>query len=107
MDFEGDRQKGVKSFPRYVGLRVSNGISALFFLVAVVLSFVPFFFRGYGVYYQNIFYFVVVFVTDTMLLSTCIQLFVKKKPNLGYHRKFTLVALFIGLVAFLVGAFTG
>jgi len=108
MDYEGDRERGVKSFPRYIGIRASNIVAALFYIMAVVLSFVPFFFQSFGVYYQNIPYFIVVFVCDTMLLSTSLQLIVKKKiteKGMKYHRKFTLIALFLGLMAFLVGAF--
>jgi geranylgeranylglycerol-phosphate geranylgeranyltransferase len=107
MDFEGDLKKGVRSFPKYIGIRASNGIAAVFYLLAIALSFVPFFLRGYGTYYQNIFYFFLVFITDTILLSTSLQLLLKKKPNMKFHRTFTLVALFIGLLAFLVGAFVG
>jgi len=107
MDFEGDLTKGVKSFPRYIGIRASNGIAAVFYLLAIALSFMPFFLRGFGVYYQNIAYFILVFITDTMLLSTSLQLVIKKQPNMKFHRKYTLVAIFIGLLAFLVGAFVG
>ena len=107
MDYEGDRRLGVKSFPKYIGIRVSNALAALFYLVAIALSFLPFFLESYGVYYQNLMYFVFIFITDTMLLSTSIQLLVKKKPSLKLHRKFTLIALFIGLLGFLIGAFTG
>jgi len=107
MDFEGDLTKGVKSFPRYIGIRNSNGIAAVFYLLAIALSFIPFFLTGFGVYYQNITYFILVFITDTMLLSTSLQLVIKKQPNMKFHRKYTLVAIFIGLLAFLVGAFIG
>jgi geranylgeranylglycerol-phosphate geranylgeranyltransferase len=107
MDFEGDLTKGVKSFPRYIGIRASNGIAAVFYLLAIALSFIPFFLTGFGVYYQNITYFILVFITDTMLLSTSLQLVIKKQPNMKFHRKYTLVAIFIGLLAFLVGAFIG
>jgi geranylgeranylglycerol-phosphate geranylgeranyltransferase len=107
MDFEGDKRLGVKSFPRYIGIHASNGVAAIFYLCAIALSFLPFFLAGFGVYYQNITYFILVFITDTMLLSTCLQLFFKKHPNMKFHRKYTLVAFFIGLLAFLVGAFIG
>jgi geranylgeranylglycerol-phosphate geranylgeranyltransferase len=107
MDVEGDVKKGVKSFPRYIGIRASNGIAAIFYLIAIGLSFIPFFVPGYGVYYQNNYYFILVFITDTMLLSTSIQLLIKKRPNMNFYRKYTLGALFIGLLAFLVGAFIG
>ena len=107
MDFEGDKRQGVKSFPRYIGIRASNGISAIFYLCAIALSFLPFFLESFGVYYKNIIYFILVFITDTMLLSTCLQLIFKKQPNMKFHRKYTLVAIFIGLLAFLVGTFIG
>jgi geranylgeranylglycerol-phosphate geranylgeranyltransferase len=107
MDVEGDRIRGVKSFPQYIGTRASNRIAAVFYLIAIGLSFLPYFLRGYGVYYQNLPYLILVFITDTMLLAASIQLIIKKKPNMGFYRKYTLVALFIGLLAFLAGAFIG
>jgi geranylgeranylglycerol-phosphate geranylgeranyltransferase len=107
MDFEGDKSQGVKSFPRYIGLRFSNAVASLFYLVAIALSFFPYFSTDFGIYYKNISYFILVFITDTMLLSTCLQLIFKKQPNMKFHRKYTLVAIFIGLLAFLVGAFLG
>jgi hypothetical protein len=42
-----------------------------------------------------------------MLLSTSLQLIIKKKPDMKFYRNYTLLALFIGLLAFLVGAFMG
>jgi geranylgeranylglycerol-phosphate geranylgeranyltransferase len=107
MDFEGDKIQGVKSFPRYIGIRASNSVASLFYFCAIALSFLPYFSAGFGVYYQNISYFILVFITDTMLLSTCIQLVFKKQPNMKFLRKYTLVAIFMGLLSFLVGAFIG
>ncbi len=102
MDFQGDSEKGVKSFPKYIGLRRSNILAAFFFIMAIFLSFLPFFKDIFGIYYLNYYYLALVFITDTMLLSTAIQLIVKKKPYLKLYRKFTLLAIFIGLIAFLV-----
>jgi geranylgeranylglycerol-phosphate geranylgeranyltransferase len=102
MDFQGDREKGVKSFPKYIGLRKSNVLAAFFFLIAIFLSFFPFFNDIFEIYYLNYYYFALVFITDTMLLSTAIHLIIKKKPQLKLYRKFTLLAIFIGLIAFLV-----
>jgi geranylgeranylglycerol-phosphate geranylgeranyltransferase len=107
MDFEGDKLHGVRSFPRYIGTRASNGAASIFYLCAIALSFLPYFSAGFGVYYKNIIYFILVFITDTMLLSTCLQLVFKKQPSMKFLRKYTLVAIFIGLLAFLVGAFIG
>jgi len=102
MDFEGDKEKGVKSFPKYIGLHKSNIIAAMFYLIAIVLSFLPFFMEKFEIYYLNYHYLILIFITDTMLLSTAIHLIVKKKPHLKLYRKFTLIAIFMGLIAFLL-----
>lgn len=102
MDFEGDKEIGVRSFPKYIGARYSNILSALFYLTAIILSFFPFFIERFDIYYLNYYYLSILFVTDTMLLSTSIHLIIKKKPNLKVYRKFTLLAIFIGLIAFLL-----
>jgi geranylgeranylglycerol-phosphate geranylgeranyltransferase len=107
MDYLGDKKKGVRSFPRYLGVKLSNNIAALFYITAVILSFLPFFQSIYSQYYFNYYYLAIVLITDTMLLRIAFQLFIKKTPDLPFHRKFSLVALFFGLIAFLVGAFTG
>ncbi|KYK31825.1 MAG: hypothetical protein AYK22_07685 [Thermoplasmatales archaeon SG8-52-3] len=102
MDFKGDIKKGVKSFPKYIGTRRSNILAGLFFIVAIVLSFFPFIMRQYQIYYLNYSYLFLVFITDIMLLSTTFHLIFKKKPNLKVYRSFTLFAIFIGLLAFLI-----
>jgi geranylgeranylglycerol-phosphate geranylgeranyltransferase len=102
MDFEGDKEKGVKSFPKYIGPRGSNVLAAFFYIIAIALSFLPFFMERFEIYYLNYYYLALVFITDTMLLSTSIHLILKKKPYLKLYRKFTLIAIFIGLLAFLV-----
>ncbi len=105
MDFEGDRKSGVKSFPKYIGTRKSNIIAAFFYIAAVALSFLPFMMSKFGVYYQNIYYLLLVLITDTMLLATSLHLIFKKKPHMKLYRNMSLIAIFIGLIAFLVGAF--
>jgi 4-hydroxybenzoate polyprenyltransferase len=105
MDYEGDKEKGVKSFPSYIGLRTSNILSAVFYITAIALSFFPYFMKSFGFYYQNMYYLSFVFVTDIMLLSTSLQLIFKKQVDIKFYRTFTLVAIFFGLLAFLIGAF--
>jgi geranylgeranylglycerol-phosphate geranylgeranyltransferase len=104
-DYVGDRVKGVKSFPRYIGCRWSNIVAGLFFLLAVVLSFLPFFMKVFDVYFLNYYYIVPVLLCDSMLVSTSFHLIVRKKPHLVFYRRFSLFAIFIGLLAFLVGVF--
>jgi 4-hydroxybenzoate polyprenyltransferase len=107
MDYEGDTKKGVKSFPRYIGVRASNSVAAVFYILAIALSFFPFFMKSFGFYYQNMYYLSFVFVTDILLLSTSLQLIFKKQVDMKFYRTFTLVAIFFGLLAFLIGAFAG
>lgn len=106
-DFEGDKGRGVRSFPKYIGTRASAGVAAVFYLWAIALSFLPFSFSIYNQFYGNIYYIGVVIVCDSMLLSASLQLSLKRKPNMKYLRRFSLLAIFIGLLAFLIGAFTG
>jgi len=107
MDFSGDRQQGVTSFPTYLGIQKSQRLAALFFIAAVILSFLPFISPSYAIYYQNYYYLGTVLMTDCLLIYTSVVLFLREAPQLIYHRKLTLVALMIGLIAFLLGAFTG
>jgi geranylgeranylglycerol-phosphate geranylgeranyltransferase len=107
MDFKGDKEEGVKSFPKYIGIKKSNIIASIFYLLAIIFSFIPFLFENYGFYYNNYFYLVIVLITDVMLFWTALKLILDNKIDLKYYRKFTLISLFIGLIAFLIGAFTG
>ncbi|GAH05058.1 unnamed protein product, partial [marine sediment metagenome] len=104
MDFKGDKEEGVKSFPKYIGMKNSNIIASMFYVIAIFLSFFPFMFQSYGFYYNNYFYLVVVLITDIMLFWTVMKLIFDRNINLKYYRKFTLIALFMGLIAFLIGA---
>jgi geranylgeranylglycerol-phosphate geranylgeranyltransferase len=103
-DFEGDIEKGVKSFPKYIGKRKSVLIAAFFYIFAVVLSFIPFFTKIFNIYYFNFAYLLLVIVTDITLIISSIHLIKDKEPNLKKCRRLTLIALFFGLVAFLIGA---
>ena len=104
-DFKGDVVKGVKSFPKYIGQRASNIVAALFFIAAIALSLLPYFQTSYDIYYLNDAYLFTVLLCDTMLLSTAIHLIYKKQPRFKIYRKFSLLAIFIGLLAFLIGVF--
>jgi geranylgeranylglycerol-phosphate geranylgeranyltransferase len=103
-DFEGDKEKGVRSFPLYIGKRKSNLLAALFYLIAIALSFVPFFMQQFTIYYMNLAYLLPILLCDNMLLSTALQLIIKKQPDMKLYRKISLLAIFFGLVGFLLGA---
>ncbi len=104
-DFKGDEKEGVKSFPRYIGIKKSNILAAFFYLIAVFLSFIPFFIETYYLYYQNIYYIIFIIITDIMLIITSLKLITNKNIKMKYYRKISLVAIFIGLIGFLLGAF--
>ena len=97
-------EKGIKSFPKYIGKRLSNSIAAIFYILAIVLSFIPFFRAEYDIFFQNYAYFYPVFLCDVMLLSTALHLIFKKKPHMKLYRKISLIAIFIGLLSFLIGS---
>ncbi|MFO7677805.1 MAG: UbiA family prenyltransferase [Thermoplasmatota archaeon] len=104
-DYEGDKEKGVRSFPKYIGKRKSNMLAAFFYIIAIALSFLPFFMQQYTIYYMNFAYLVPILLCDNMLLTTALQLIFKDDPDMKLYRKITLLAIFIGLVGFLLGAF--
>ena len=107
MDFKGDSVAGVKSFPRYIGIKKSNIIVSFFYLCAIVISFFPFLFPLYQIYHQNFVYLIIVVATDFILANTIYQLLFNDKIDMRRYRKVTLMAIFIGLMAFLLGAFIG
>ena len=102
MDLKGDREKGVKSIPMYMGVHRSNVLSSFFYLGAVALSFLPFLIKKYDFYYLNYNYLAIVSLTDAILVFISANLIFKKKPALKKYRLLTLIAVFIGLIAFLI-----
>ena len=104
-DYEGDKQKGVRSFPKYIGKRKSNVIAALFFIIAIIFSFIPFVIKQFSIYFKNFYYLGFVLITNIILLIVALQLIFNKEPNLKLFRKASLIAIFIGLLAFLVAIF--
>jgi len=107
MDFKGDKEGGVKSFPKYIGIKNSNIVASFFYIIAIFLSFIPFLFENYNFYYNNLVYLILIIITDIMLIWTAIKLIFDKNIDMKFYRKFTLIALFIGLLAFLIGVFIG
>ncbi|HEC88281.1 MAG TPA: prenyltransferase [Thermoplasmata archaeon] len=106
MDFEGDEERKTKSFPLYFGERGANYFASLFYLSSVTMSFVPFLFDIDGEYYHDFIYLAIVLITDFLLIYTSVIIIKKTDVNtLSKFRKISLIAIFIGLIAFLAGAF--
>jgi len=105
-DVEGDKARGTRSFPTYLGSRGACALAALFYLIAVFLSIIPFIHQVDEDYYRDPFYLVAVLVTDAVLIYVAGKLLQKPlSVGLERYRKVTLAALGMGLLAFLIGAF--
>ncbi|MFO8078006.1 MAG: UbiA family prenyltransferase [Thermoplasmatota archaeon] len=107
MDFTGDQAGGVKSFPLYIGIQKSNIVASLFYFIAVILSFLPFFSTDFPLYYQNMVYLGFILITDFLLVFTSFQLLLNKNIDMSQYRKISLAAIFVGLLGFFLGAFIG
>lgn len=107
MDFEGDQAGGVKSFPKYIGIKKSNIIASSFYVLAVILSFLPFFSEDFPLYQSNLVFLGFVLITDFLLLFTSFQLLFNEEIDMSVYRKISLSAIFIGLLGFFLGAFIG
>jgi geranylgeranylglycerol-phosphate geranylgeranyltransferase len=107
MDYNGDKEAGVKSFPIYIGIKKSNGIVSIFYLIAIMISIIPFMSQKFNVYYYNIIYLFFISITDIIFIITIYQLLINKNIKMSFYRKLTLLAIFIGLLAFFSAAFIG
>ena len=106
MDMAGDKSQGVKSLPLYVGVRNACKVTALFYVIAVIMSFIPFLYLEGTPYHGNLLYLFIVGVTDAMFLVMSAALLTKSEPPAALYRKMTLLAMALGLLAFLFGAFS-
>jgi len=105
MDFEGDALKNIKSFPSYFGKEAANLIASIFFILSVALSIIPFFINIDKSYYHDLIYIVIVMIADAILVYISITIIKNVgKDYMSKCRKLTLVAILIGLIAFLIGA---
>ncbi len=101
-DVEGDALRNVKTVARVKGVRFASRLSATLFLTSVALSLLPLTLPEF----VDFKYIVPVAVTDAMLISISIKLISGvSKDEIGRLRKDTLKAMFLGLVAFIGGAF--
>lgn len=92
-DIKGDKKMGLMTLPIITSVRVSKLVASMFILLSVLLSFLPYFFG-----LLNIKYLIIVFIADLLFI---VSLFQDSRTN----QKITKIAMFIALVAFLVGRF--
>ncbi|RZN64589.1 MAG: prenyltransferase [Candidatus Methanoliparum thermophilum] len=108
MDIEGDILRDTRSFPMIIGKKRSIKLSVLFYLAAVILSLVPFIVNIDEVFFNNLGYLIIVAISDTLFIYISLRMLFKPDfKNLEFERRYSLVAMSIGLLAFLVGPFLG
>jgi len=104
LDLPGDAKSGIRSFPSVFGEKRSRMLSSATFVGAVALSPVPFI-LGSSPYFMDPFYLAPVLVADLIFVFVVFSLVMGKGEDLRRYRGMTLIAMVIGLVGFLLGAF--
>lgn len=106
MDAKGDEARGSRSLARSRGVGFAARGSGGFFLIAVCLSPLPFVLPSGGTYYMNPLYIVPVALTDLLLCYVAIRSVGIREPSDAVPlRGMSLLALNVGLIGFLLGAF--
>ncbi|RUM32827.1 MAG: prenyltransferase [Archaeoglobus sp.] len=104
-DVEGDALRNVRTVARLFGINTAAKLSAVLFLIAIAMSFIPpIAYRKF----MNPGYVIPVTITDIILVHSSLNL-LKIKENIAKKtirrlRKETLVALSFGLAGFVIGA---
>ncbi len=106
MDQEGDKKEKVKSLPMYIGEQNSFLVSGVFFIGAVSMSLVPFFINIDPSFFENYFYLASVSIANILFISMTTSMILKTDPRVKLFRKLTLIAMMLGLIAFLIGSLT-
>ena len=100
-DVEGDAKREVSSLARRRGLGFASWVGAIFFLLAVLTSWVPLL-TGLA----NEVYTVGVVVPDAIFLYLAVAIVVKHDPANAYRvKKIALAGMSVGLLVFIGGAF--
>jgi len=99
-DVEGDAKREVSSVARTRGLRVASGVGALFFVLAVLTSWVPLI-TGLA----NRVYSYGVIVPDVIFIYLAVAILVRHDPQSAYRvKRIALAGMTVGLLVFIGGA---
>jgi len=100
-DVEGDAIRDVKTIARIYGVKMAGILSAILYLISVILSFLVLLIPEY----MDIKYIVPVLICDYLLIDASRRLLSGvRKEEIRDLRKKTMIALFFGLIAFILGA---
>jgi geranylgeranylglycerol-phosphate geranylgeranyltransferase len=104
-DLRGDALRDVKSFARIYGVEIASRVVIGSYSLAIVLSVIPIF-SVESSYFFNPAYLLPVLLADVLFLHTCWMLRRRSTETADYTalRKETLLAIVLGLLAFVCGA---
>ena len=92
-DMKGDKKAGLKTLPLRIGAEKSWLLGKIFIMLAVFTGFLPFSLGIMGTYYL-----ILVLIADVLLIKSVTT------TDARSNQKLTKKGMFVGLVAFLVGA---
>ena len=102
VDIEGDKTKNIKTVAIVFGPKTAAWAAAIFYLSAVVLSPLPYFFGILGLSYLIL----VVFVTDLLFIIFTVSLLRDYSPqNAKKIKNLVLIAMLTALIVFIVSPF--
>ncbi len=102
VDVPGDAIRNVKTIARVYGVKTAALVSFLFFLFAISLSPLPYFLGDVSAYYIPL-----VVLADLVLFASSLKLLLRPRGETAEStRKETLLGIWLGLMAFLVGSLT-
>ena len=100
-DVEGDAIRNVRTVARVYGIRTAEKVSALLYILSIVLSFLVVLIPEY----MDVKYIIPVLICDYMLFDTAKKLLKGvRREEIRKLRKNTMIAILFGLIAFLFGA---
>jgi geranylgeranylglycerol-phosphate geranylgeranyltransferase len=103
VDVKGDALRDVKTIARVYGIGKAKIISVIFYMIAVLLTFFPFIFDMSG--FRNHAYLFLILIADSLFAYVCYELYKSKdREKVNELRNTTLVAMIVGLIAFLCGS---
>ena len=101
-DVEGDAKRDVNSIARTRGLGLASSVGALFFLLAVITSWVPLVTPGLA----TRLYTYGVLIPDAIFIFLAASILVRHEPSSAYRvKRIALAGMTVGLLVFIGGAF--
>jgi len=105
IDLEGDALSGVSSFASIIGKRAANYMASLFYISAILISLIPFFINFDPSYFNNLFYFITIWIPDAIFLYVVYILIKGNNDEIKKCRRYSLIAMLIAMLVMLVSAF--